>query len=73
MNKTIEDLSVYELGGVDCDVWLSQNKEFGFDLEIENEEGTYVEKGLHPYAAQSLADFCRRYLRTYERILEQVA
>jgi hypothetical protein len=74
MTKTINELTLYELAGEDFDVWLSENKKFGFDLELEREDGqVFVEKGIHPYAAESLADFCRRYLHAYERITKEVA
>jgi len=73
MNKSINELSVYELGGVDSEVWLSQNDKFGFDLEIETEEQVYTESGIHPYAAMALADFCRQYLRSYDRVMKEVA
>ena len=73
MNKSINELTVYELGGVDSEVWLSQNNQFGFDLEIETEDGAYIEERLHPHAAMALADFCRQYLRSYERVLKEVA
>lgn len=67
--RTIHDLTVAELMGDDHSVWLGKNKEFGYILEIENEEGkTIIEKYIHPYAAESLADFCRRYLGFYEKI-----
>ncbi len=67
--RTIHDLTVAELMGDDHSVWLGRNKEFGFVLEIENDEGkTIIEKCIHPYAAESLASFCRRYLSSYETI-----
>lgn len=67
--RTLEDLSIAELMGNDHSVWLSKNKQFGFILEIENDEGqTIIEKCIHPYAAESLASFCRRYLNFYETL-----
>ena len=67
--RTLEDLSIAELMGDDHSVWLSKNKQFGFILEIENDEGqTIIEKCIHPYAAESLASFCRRYLGFYETL-----
>ena len=67
--RTLEDLSIAELMGDDHSVWLSKNKQFGFILEIENDEGqTIIEKCIHPYAAESLASFCRRYLNFYETL-----
>lgn len=67
--RTIRDLSLAELMGDDHGVWLAKNKEFGFVLEIENDEGqTITEKCIHPFAAESLASFCRRYLSLYETV-----
>lgn len=71
--RTIHDLTIAELMGDDHSVWLGKNKEFGYILEIEDEEGkTISEKGIHPYAAESLAYFCRRYLNSYEKIEDAV-
>jgi hypothetical protein len=68
-SRTLHDLSVAELMGDDHSAWLAKNKQFGFILEIENEEGqTIIEKCIHPNAAESLAYFCRRYLGFYEKI-----
>jgi hypothetical protein len=67
--RTIHDLTLAELMGDDHSIWLGKNKQFGFVLEIENEEGfTIIEKCIHPYAAESLASFCRRYLSFYEKL-----
>ena len=67
--RTIHDLTVAELMGDDHSVWLGKNKEFGYILEIEDDEGkTISEKGIHPYAAESLAGFCRRYLTMYDTL-----
>lgn len=67
--RTINDLTVAELMGDDHSVWLGKNKEFGYVLEVENDEGeVIIEKCINPYAAESLASFCRRYLSFYEKI-----
>ncbi len=68
MNE-LDAMTVYDLGGSDSDVWLSENKRHGFDLEIENENGIYTHEGMHPFAAESLASFCRRYLHCYDRLI----
>jgi hypothetical protein len=74
MMNTIGNLSLYELAGEDFDVWMTRNKQFGFDLELEREDGVkFEEKGFHPYAADALADFCKRYLHAYERVTKEVA
>jgi len=47
---------------------LSKNSKFGYDLYIENENCECVldDKGIHPYAIESLALFCRQFLSAYE-------
>ncbi len=67
------ELSLYHLASQDCDVWMTKSKSrFGYTLQIESEEGkTYLETELHPSAAESLADFCKRYLRQYERMTKE--
>lgn len=66
--KHIDELSLYELGGQDFEVWLSKNNE-GFILDLEADDGTvFQEKGLSDYAAEALADFCRHYLHCYDRL-----
>jgi hypothetical protein len=68
MNE-INTLTIEDIGGSDCEVWLKKNDRFGFDLEIESEDlGAYIHKGLHPFAAESMADFCRRFLQCYDKI-----
>jgi hypothetical protein len=67
--RTLENLTIAELMGEDHAVWLGKNKQFGFILEIENDEGqTILEKCIHPYAIESLASFCRRFINSYEKI-----
>jgi len=69
MKKSLQEITLYDLAGCDHDVWLSENSTTGLNLEIENEEGeVFEETGLNKCAAEGLADFCKRYLRTYERI-----
>lgn len=66
--KTLQDLSIYELAGQYFEVWLSKNKE-GFVLELEADDRTkFEERGLSDYAAEALANFCKQYLRSYERV-----
>ncbi len=70
--KSLTEITLYDLMAEDLDVWVSKNKEFGFDLQLddENQEPLIDEKGIHPYAAEGLADFCRRYLTIYDHIKE---
>ena len=73
--KTLNNITLYDLMAEDLDVWLGVNKEFGFVLQIDDENGDGVvdEKGIHPYAAESFADFCRSYLHSYEKITAREA
>lgn len=70
MLKSLSDINLYNLMGEDHYIWLQQNKKFGFNLEIDNEntETILKEEGIHPYAIESLAIFCKRFLGSYERI-----
>lgn len=71
--RTIYDLTLSELMGVDHDIWIKRNKKFGFDVEIDNDEDQTIYKdcGIHPYAMESLATFCRRFLSTYSNVLDK--
>ena len=68
-DRTLDTLTIAELMGEDHDVWIGKNKEFGYILEIETTEGEVInERCIHPAAAKSLADFCRRYLTFFEKL-----
>lgn len=71
--KTLNDVTLYDLMSEDLDVWVSKNKSFGINLEIDAEDGEILisEEGVHPFAADSFADFCRRYLNSYARLQER--
>ncbi len=73
MMKSLNEITLYDLMAEDLDVWFSSNKQFGFDLEIDDENGEELvrEKGVHPFAADSFADFCRRYLVSYDKVKTQ--
>ncbi len=69
MKKTIHEITLYDLAGCEHEVWLSDNSITGLTLDITNEDGQrFEEKGFHKCAAEGLADFCKSYLRTYERL-----
>lgn len=65
--KTLNDVTLSELMAEDLEVWVTKSKGFGFDLQIDNEEGETIvnEKGVHPFAMESYADMCRRFLHFY--------
>ena len=69
MKKTINEITLYDLSKCETEVWLWESTQTGLNLEIENEEGQKFEEiGFHKRAAEGLADFCKSYLRTYERL-----
>lgn len=71
----MENVSLYDLMAEDLDVWVNRNSKFGFDIQIDDENGKTIvdEKGVHPCAADSFADFCRRYLAFYDKAASQEA
>ena len=70
--KTLNDITLYDLMAEDLDIWVTRNNKFGFDLQIDDENRQIVdEKGIHPCAADSFADFCRRYLHTYDNAVSK--
>lgn len=70
----IEELTVYDLMGDDyyCQIHLVSQK--NIKLEIENSDGTIYSKDscVHPCALDSLATFCRTFLRAYQKIEEKI-
>ncbi len=66
--NNFNEITLYDLMAEDLDVWVSENKKFGFDLQIDNENGETIvdEKGIHPFAMDSYADMCRRFLHFYD-------
>lgn len=72
-NKSLFDITLYDLGSIDHDVYLKQNKTFGFDIQITNQEEDvlYKQDGVHHYAVESIAVFCRHFLYYYESVLNQ--
>lgn len=74
INK-FHEITLSDLMAEDLDVWVTNNNKFGFDIQIDNDNGDTLvdEKGLHPCAASSFADFCRRYLAFYEAALSKEA
>ena len=73
--KTMNDVTLYDLMAEDLDVWVSKSKTFGFALDIDDENGEPLvrEESIHPCAADSFADFCRRYLHAYDNAAKEEA
>jgi len=66
----MENVTLYDLMAQDMTVWVGKSKGFGFDLHIENDDGETIvnEKGVHPFAMESYADMCRRFLHFYDAV-----
>lgn len=73
--KTMYDITLADLMAEDLEVWVTKSKGFGLDLQIDDENGEPLidEKGVHPYAAESFADFCRSYLAFYDKATKNEA
>jgi predicted flavoprotein YhiN len=67
------NITLYDLMAQDLDVWITRSSKLGFKIEIsgENGENLVEEDRIHPFAADSLADFCRSYLRNYDRVTNE--
>jgi hypothetical protein len=67
--KTISNITLYELMTEDLDVWVSRSDNQGFKIDIDKEDGEILvsEAGINKCAADSFADFCRRYLACYDK------
>lgn len=70
--RTMCGLNISELMGNEFDVHVSCNED-GFNVEIEcDDEGIIaIENGIHEFAADSLASFCKQYLFSYENALKK--
>lgn len=69
VQSSVHDLTIGELMGENFGVWIGKNKKFGYVIELENESGLVsTDKCIHPYAMESMADFCRQFLYFYDRI-----
>jgi hypothetical protein len=68
------NITLYDLMAEDLDVWICKNKTFGYDLQIDDKNGvTLVDENIHPVAAESFADLCRRYLAFYDNAVKREA
>lgn len=72
--NTLEELSLYALMGEDFGIWINKNPKFGYDVEIDDESGfPIIRENVHPDAIDSMARFCRMFLRDYERLNKEAA
>ncbi len=66
--ETICSVTLYDLMAEDTDVWVTKDSKFGINIEIDDENGDPLvrDKGINQGAAESLALFCRSFLKAYE-------
>lgn len=65
--KTVHSMTLADISGEDHSLWLGKNSHWGYDLCIENDDCEVIlhDKQIHPYAIESLALFCKRFLDAY--------
>lgn len=65
--KTINTITLADIMADDTSMYICKNNKFGFDIVIDAEtpEDSIAEKGIHPYAMDTLAAFCRDFLWFY--------
>lgn len=68
----IGEISLEELMGEDYYVFLRLNPKFGVDMTLISDEvdEDVVTTAVHPAAIESMATFCRRFLKQYEELGE---
>lgn len=65
----LNGISLYDVMSEDLTLWVGKNKQFGFVMELENEDGDVMKEScIHPYAMESMANFCQRFLNFYEKL-----
>lgn len=62
--------TIYDIMSQDHEVYVKKNKKFGVDIAIQDEDQNVIlDETVHPFAARSMADFCRQYLRFYDAMV----
>jgi len=69
--RTFEDITLYELMGEDFVLWAEKSKKNDFNLELANGDGEIIakESRIDRLAMDSLAGFCKRFLISYDNIM----
>lgn len=72
--RTLENTTLYDLMAEDFSVWISKNKQFGFNLTIESDSDNPNDRieisGIHSAAMQCFSDFCRSFVHFYDKLQE---
>lgn len=65
--KSVSQVTIYDITAEDCGVIITKNLGYGFMLRIDDENcNQIVDECISPEAASQMAEFCRRYLRSYD-------
>lgn len=67
---SISDINLYDLMGDDYYPYLSKDVNGDYTITIEDFDNKVIaeEVQIHPCAVDGFAEFCRRYLASYERL-----
>lgn len=64
-------LTIDEIMADDFFPYVCKNKSWGFDLIIDNDNNIEMkESPIHSSAIESMADFCRRFLKSYDQTIK---
>jgi hypothetical protein len=69
--KTLSTISIYDLMGQDYNVWIKKEPNFNYTLLVESDEfesDVFAEEDAHQFSLESLAQFCRSFLRQYDKL-----
>lgn len=70
--KPLTDITLYEIMGESFDLWVGNNKQFGYIVELENEDGEISrEEQISPVAMDNFARICRHFLFCYDKIQDK--
>jgi hypothetical protein len=69
--KALSDVTLDDLMSTNTYPWVTLSKEHGYLLELENDDSSdpfLREAGLNRAAMETLARFCRQFLRLYDKL-----
>ena len=69
--KTLSTISIYDIMGHDYNVWIKKERDFNYTLRVESDEfenDVFAEEDAHQFCLESLAQFCRSFLRQYDKL-----
>jgi len=65
--KEIGDITLEELMAEEFGVTVRKNPKFGYNVTlIDEDDEEIIGEGVHPYAIESFASLCRRFLSSLE-------